>query len=56
MIYAYRWVDGGQGDGDNILHVGYRGSGIEEQEMGDFDDISFIRDFGMRYSILYMLE
>jgi hypothetical protein len=54
IIYAYRWVDGGNPDRDNLLHVAYRGSGIEDATMGDFDDIGFIRNFGMRYSILYV--
>ncbi len=56
ILYAYRWIDGGQGDGDNVLHVGYNGTGIESAPMGDFDDIGFIRDFGMQNSILYLRE
>jgi len=56
ILYAYRWVDGGQGASDNTLHVGYNGSGIEPVPMGDFDDIGFIRDFGMQNSILYLRE
>lgn len=54
ILYAYRWVDGSQNDRDNILHVAYAGSGIEDVPMGDFDDIGYIRTFGMRHSILYM--
>ncbi|CAN5445831.1 hypothetical protein BH11ARM1_BH11ARM1_04700 [soil metagenome] len=56
IIYGYRWADGSQGDGDNILHVAYRGSGIEPTVMGDFNDIKYMRDFGIRYSLLYMSE
>ncbi len=56
MIYAYRWVDGSQNDRDNILHVAYRGTGIELEVMGDFDDIGFIHGFGAKHSILYLRE
>lgn len=56
ILYAYRWADGSQGDRDNILHVGYNGTGIESAVMGDFDDIGYIRDFGMRHSILYLRQ
>lgn len=54
VIWAYRWVEGGQGDGDNILHVGYRALGIQDEPMGDHDDLGFFRNFGIRNSILYM--
>jgi hypothetical protein len=54
ILYAYRWVDGGQGPTDNNLHVGYRGSGIDPQPMGDFDDVAFMKSFGIRHSILWM--
>lgn len=54
IIYSYRWVDGGRGDSDNQLQVSYRASGIEPEPMGDFDDISFMRDFGIKHSILYL--
>jgi len=56
ILYAYRWVDGGQGASDNTLHVGYNGTGIEPTPMGDFDDIGFMRSFGIRHSILYLRE
>ena len=56
ILYAYRWVDGSQGASDNLLHVAYNGTGIEKEPMGDFDDIGFMRAFGIRHSILYMRE
>ena len=56
LIYAYRWVDASQNDRDNILHVAYRGTGIEDVPMGDFDDITFIRTYGAKHSILYLRE
>lgn len=54
IIWSYRWVDGGQGPTDNNLHVAYRASGIDDAPMGDHDDLSLFRDFGIRHSILYM--
>ncbi len=51
MLYAYRWVDGGQGDSDNILHVAYRGSGLQRAVLTDFDDLTYIRSFGLANSI-----
>jgi len=54
IIYSYRWVDGGRGDSDNQLQVAYRGSGIEPEPMGDFDDLSFMHDFGIKHSIMYL--
>lgn len=54
ILWAYRWVDGGNPDRDNLLHVGYRALGIDDAPMGDHDDVSFMRDFGIRHSILYL--
>lgn len=54
ILWAYRWVDGGNPERDNLLHLGYRALGIDEEPMGDHDDLSFMRDFGIRHSILYL--
>ncbi|HZH99369.1 MAG TPA: hypothetical protein VEX38_10395, partial [Fimbriimonadaceae bacterium] len=54
ILWAYRWVDGAQTDRDNLLHVGYAALGIQDADMGDHDDLSFFRDFGIRHSILYL--
>lgn len=54
ILYAYRWVDGGQGATDNNLHVGYRGSGIDREPMGDHDDLAFLSGFGIQHSIKWM--
>ncbi len=55
VLWAYRWVDGSLNpDADNGLQVGYRGLGIDLEPMGDFDDISFLHDFGIRNSIVYL--
>ena len=56
IIYAYRWIDGSQNDRDNLLHIAYNGSGVENAPMGDFDDIGYMRDFGIRNSILYLRQ
>lgn len=53
ILYAYRWADDAP-QNDGILHVGYRGTGIEEEPMGDFDDIAFVKRFGLRHSILHL--
>ncbi len=52
LIYAFQWTDGGQGAGDNGLTVAYAGLGIQSEPMGDHDDISFIRNFGLQNSLL----
>jgi hypothetical protein len=52
VLWAYRWVDATQGPTDNNLHVGYRGLGIEDAPMGDHDDLTYFRTFGIRNSIL----
>lgn len=54
IIWAYRWVDGAQGPTDNNLHVGYKASGIQDEPFGDHDDIGFLKNFGIRNSILYL--
>jgi hypothetical protein len=48
IFFAARWMGG---DGNDNLFVGFHGRGIESKPMGDFDDISFIRDIGMSHSI-----
>ncbi len=54
IIWSYRWIDGGQGASDNNFHVGYRALGIDDQLMGDHDDISFFRDIGIRHCLVYL--
>jgi len=54
ILWGYRWVDGAKGTTDNNLHIGYRATGIETEPMGDHNDIAFLRDFGIRASILYL--
>jgi hypothetical protein len=51
ILFAYRWTDGGQGATDNDFHLGYHGLGIFPEEMGDFDDIGYIRTFGLANSL-----
>jgi hypothetical protein len=54
VLWSYRWVDGAQGATDNNVQVGYRGLGIEDDPMGDHDDIGFIIKFGLRRSIMWL--
>ncbi len=54
ILYAYRWIDGGQGATDNLIHLGYHGTGIESAEMGDFDDLGYMQKFGIQHCILYL--
>lgn len=56
ILYSYRWVDGAQGPTDNNLHVAYKALGIDDAPMGDHDDLSYFRDFGIRHSIIYLSE
>lgn len=51
VIWGYRWIGGA---GDNTLHVGYGGLGIQSQPMGDHDDLAFLAQFGIRHSILWL--
>jgi hypothetical protein len=46
-----RWGTTADGDGSTALHVGFFGRGLGQGKMGDFDDISFIRDLGLSHSI-----
>jgi len=54
ILYAYRWVDGNQGPTDNNLHLGYRGSGISDEPMGDHNDLAYLQNFGIRNCLLYL--
>lgn len=51
VIWGYRWVGGSN---DNMLHVGYGGLGIQNAPMADHDDLGFLRDFGIRHSLIWM--
>ena len=54
IIYSYRWIDGGRGPTDNQLQVSYRATGVEIEPMGDFDDLTYLHDFGIAHCILYL--
>ena len=56
LIFASRWRGDAPGWRDNDLFVGFSGRGIETTPMGDFDDIQFIKSYGMAHSILYRSE
>jgi len=44
IVYAYRQTD-------NALRVAFYGSGATPRPMGDFDDIGYIRDYGLNHSL-----
>lgn len=48
IMFAYRWA------GNNYFHLGYEGLGIDKKPMGDHDDLSYFRDFGIRHAITYL--
>lgn len=52
IAIAYRANGSGSLFSDNDLVIAYNGSGIEDEQMGDFDDLRFIQDIGLQYSIL----
>ena len=54
IMYAVRWLDGGYGASDNILQVAYNGTGITDLPFGDYDDLSFIRGFGLTNSLIWL--
>ena len=56
IAFALRWFGNVRGSENDNCMVGFFGRGIESQPMGDFDDISFIRDVGLSHSILCVEE
>jgi hypothetical protein len=54
MAYSMRWAGEPGTDGNGGLHVCFFGRGIDRDPMGDFDDISYIRDVGASHSIWNM--
>jgi hypothetical protein len=56
MIFASRWYGNVRGTENDNLFVAFYGRGYESEPMGDFDDITFIRDIGLSHSILYRAE
>ena len=51
IAFALRWFGNVRGSENDNCMVGFFGRGIESELMGDFDDISFIRDIGLSHSI-----
>lgn len=56
IAFAARWFGNVRASENDNLFVGFKGSGIETAPMGDFDDISLIRDVGLSHSIAYTAE
>jgi hypothetical protein len=51
IAYVMRWAAAPDSDGSTELHVGFFGRGFDHGKMGDFDDVTFIRDIGLTHSI-----
>jgi hypothetical protein len=56
MALANRWFGEAPAFKDNDLYVGFTGRGIESENMGDFDDLREIRDYGLAGSIPFLDE
>ena len=54
MAYAMRWAAAADSDGSSALHMGFFGRGYDRGEMGDFDDMGFIRNVGLTHSIPFV--
>ena len=53
IFYAHRWYGGNDASNDGLF-VAFSGRGIQSEPMGDFNDLSFIRDFGLHRSISWV--
>lgn len=51
IALAVRWFGDSPAYKDNDLFVGFAGRGIESEDMGDFNDLHEIRDYGLPGSI-----
>lgn len=56
IAFASRWMGNVHGTENDNLFVGFYGRGISSEPMGDFNDISFIRDVGLRHSIPWLTQ
>lgn len=55
VVYASSMFGDGGMDDNNMI-VAFHGRGIQDGEMGDFDDVDYIRDLSMRESIGTLAE
>lgn len=53
VAFASRWYGNVHGTENDNVFVGFYGTGIDREPMGDFDDIGLIRDAGLTHSITY---
>ncbi len=49
IAYAFRWT--GNRDHTNDLNVSFNGLGIQDERMGDFNDLEYIRQRGLKESL-----
>jgi hypothetical protein len=55
VVVAGRLWDANPG-GDDQLRIMFHGRGVDSGTMGDFDDVGFIRDIGLRRSIVSVIH
>lgn len=56
MALSLRWFGNSPVYRDNNLFVAFTGRGIEDDDMGDFDDLHEIRNYGLTVSIPVVME
>jgi hypothetical protein len=56
IALANRWFGDSPAYRDNALYVGFAARGIESENMGDFDDLREIRDYGLAGSLSFVNE
>jgi len=56
VAFAARWMGDAPAYKNDDMFVGFSGLGIESEPMGDFNDIGFIRDVGMRHSVPWVTQ
>ncbi|MFN0206670.1 MAG: hypothetical protein ACKVS6_10220 [Planctomycetota bacterium] len=55
LVLAFRWFGNVHGDEDDNLLVSHRGLGIQDSEIRDFDDVTYIAEIGLARSIAWRL-
>lgn len=56
IALANRWFGDSPAYRDNNLYVGFTGRGIESENMGDFDELHEIREYGLSGSLPFINE
>lgn len=56
IVLASRWFGDAPASKNNGLYIAHFGLGIQNEPMGDFDDVGFIVKYGLERSILWLGE